>query len=129
MVKYASNGIFISYNLCTLLHCTTHNHWLVYATWTTVRTAIGPPLPVLLIYAAKQMHCKILGCATHLSMLGKLHDNPDGRLGADANQPDDVGVIKLLHNICKASTVIKKEWIIYLRGYGLIQRQEMTNLL
>ena len=37
----------------------------------------------------------------YLSMFGEFHHNPDGlSFGADPDQVDDVGVVKLLHDHC-----------------------------
>ena len=41
----------------------------------------------------------ILEESPHLSVFGQLHHYPNGRIRADTNQFDDVGVLKLLHNV------------------------------
>jgi len=46
-------------------------------------------------------HEKALLDRIHLSKLSQLHDYPDRWFWANANQLDDVWMVKLLKNICK----------------------------
>ena len=50
----------------------------------------------------------------------QLHDDPDGSVGADADQLDDVAVVELLHDVCKIKSPKFLELALGLRTSDLL---------
>ena len=55
---------------------------------------------------------------SYLPSCSKFHDDQDGRLRADTDQLDDVGVIELLHDVCNMEYMNYKMRLLTHCGLG-----------
>ena len=69
----------------------------------------------------------MLMSSTYLPERCQLHDDPDGRVRADADEADDVRVVKLLHDICQPQLEAGVHRIPRALAHTFVQKKKKKN--